>query len=428
MVAKSDESTRRRGVPSEFDLVPPTLIAGSRVGLVGMIDESGRRSNDIEGGVPVRRSRLLNRVSGLVASPSELDVLALLRARVESLEREVTLLQESARRAARNERIAATMEWIRHVEVPAETLVSVVMCTRDRAPVLGRAIASVQAQSYPNWELVILDHGCQDKTPELLASQTDERLRIERFEGTHSEGLNRGVRLARGEVLAYLDDDNVMHPDWLRSVVWAFRDRPDVELLYGAAIVQYGHLDDGHEYNFMPHVNLLPWSRELLEHQAITDHGAVAHRAGLDDDHFVELPAARDWERMLRLTRTRDALALPAIALMYFEDGSERISDRTDYLAVQTAIAEAHGLPKPRPYLAGRRGLLLRVNELEKANAEHGALIERLRLERDSLVGGRERLNASAGLVVPEPRRSLPFAGLVRRVGSTVSSLGHSDT
>ena len=101
---------------------------------------------------------------------------------------------------------------------------------------------------------------------------------------------------------------------------------------------------------------------------------------------------------------------------------------RLNFVDVQTAIAEAHGLRNPRPYLAGRRGLLLRVNELEKANAEHGALIERLRLERDSLVGGRERLNASAGLVVPEPRRSLPLAGLVRRLGVIVDSLGHSTT
>ena len=124
----------------------------------------------------------------------------------------------------------------------------------------------------------------------------------------------------------------------------------------------------------------------------------------------------------------KSPLALPAIALMYFEDGSERVADRTDYPAVQTAIAEAHGLRKPRPCLSGRRGLLLRVNELEKANAEHGALVERLTLERDSLVQEREHLTASAGLVVPERRRSLPFAGLVRRVGSTVSSSGHSKT
>ncbi len=315
-----------------------------------------------------------------------------LRGRVESLEREVTLLHESARRMARNERITATTEWIRHAEVPAAALVSVVMCTRNRADVITRAIASVEAQSYPNWELVIIDHSSMDGTPELLASMADSRLRSERVDGTHSQALNRGLDLARGAFITYLDDDNVMHPDWLRSVVWAFGDRPDVDVLYGAVIVQYGNLDDGHRHTFVPHVNLLPWSREVLERQAITDHGAVAHRAGLDEAHFVELPAARDWEMMLRLTRSRSALALAAVALMYYEDGHERVSDEADYAAIQGEIANAHGLPEPIPYLSGRRALLLRINELEVANAEQSAALQRLSTERDALARERQLL------------------------------------
>jgi hypothetical protein len=290
-----------------------------------------------------------------------------LERRVESLEREVALLQESARRAARNERIVATMEWIRRVEVPTGVLVSIIMCTRDRAGLVGRAIASVQAQSYSNWELVIMDHRSSDGTPGLLSSLTDERIRSERAEGSHTDALNRGLLIARGEIITYLDDDNVMHPEWLRSAVWAFGDRSDIDVLYGAVIVQYGELSDGNEPSFMPQINLLPWNRSLLERQAITDHGAVAHRSGLDEAHFAELPAARDWEMLLRLTRSREALALPAVALMYYEDAPDRVSDRVDYAVIQGEIAAAHGLPEPRPYLNGRRGLLRRLNELELA-------------------------------------------------------------
>jgi hypothetical protein len=342
----------------------------------------------------------------------------LLRGRVESLEREVTLLQEAARRMARNERISATTEWIRHADVPADALVSVVMCTRTRADVITRAIASVEAQSYPNWELVIIDHSSTDGTPELLASMADSRLRSERVDGTHSQALNRGLDLARGAFITYLDDDNVMHPDWLRSVVWAFGDRPDVDVLYGAVIVQYGNLDDGHRHTFLPHVNLLPWSREVLERQAITDHGAIAHRAGLDEAHFVEVPASRDWERMLRLTRSRSALALAAVAFMYYEDGHGRISDEADYAAIQGEIANAHGLPEPIPYLNGRRGLLLRIDELEVANAEQSAALQRLSTERDALVRERQLLLHAGTTVTPTdgPRG----VSLIRRIGASV--------
>ncbi len=342
------------------------------------------------------RGRLRSVERGAVATATEDNTLSLLQARVESLEREVTLLHEARRRAARNERIAATMEWIRRVDVPAGALVSVVMSTHDRADVVGRAIASVQAQSYPNWELVVIDHDSADETPAVLAAVRDERVRSERVTTSHSEALNRGLARARGEIVAYLDDDNIMHPDWLRSVVWAFGDRPDIDVLYGAVVVQYGHLDDGHDYNFMPHINLLPWSRTTVEQQAITDHGAVAHRAGLDEARFVELPAARDWEMMLRLTATRGALALPALALMYFEDAPDRVTDRVDHPAIQAEIAAAHGLAAPRPYLGGRRGLLLRISELESANAEQSDALRRVTEERDALARERDRLGPDA--------------------------------
>ena len=209
-----------------------------------------------------------------------------------------------------------------------------------------------------------------------------------------------------------------MHPDWLRSVVWAFGDRPDVDVLYGAVIVQYGNLDDGHRHTFLPHVNLLPWSRELLERQAITDHGAVAHRAGLDEAHFVELPAARDWEMMLRLTRSRSALALAAVALMYYEDGHERVSDEADYAAIQGEIANAHGLPEPIPYLSGRRALLLRISELEVANAEQSAALQRLSTERDALVRERQLLLDAGTTVTPIDGPSR--VSFIRRLGASV--------
>jgi hypothetical protein len=142
-----------------------------------------------------------------------------------------------------------------------------------------------------------------------------------------------------------------MHPEWLRSVAGVFADRPDVDVLYGAVVVQYGHLDDGHGHNLMPHINFLPWSRELLAQQAITDHGAIAHRRAFEEAHFAELPAAGDWEMLLRLTRARDALAVPVVALLYHEDATNRITDRVDHAEIQAAIARTHGLAEPRPYV-----------------------------------------------------------------------------
>jgi glycosyltransferase involved in cell wall biosynthesis len=47
---------------------------------------------------------------------------------------------------------------------------------------------------------------------------------------------NAALDRATGDIIAYLDDDNVMHPSWLKAVAWAFDKRPNVDVLYGGII------------------------------------------------------------------------------------------------------------------------------------------------------------------------------------------------
>ena len=57
------------------------------------------------------------------------------------------------------------MDWIAHAPLATEPLISVVLPTRDRQPLLQRAIGSVLAQCYPNWELLVADDGSQFQQP-----------------------------------------------------------------------------------------------------------------------------------------------------------------------------------------------------------------------------------------------------------------------
>lgn len=89
-------------------------------------------------------------------------------------------------------------------------LVSILMLTYNRAHFIGEAITSVLAQSYQNWELLILDDGSTDDTAQVVSSYPDTRIRYLRDE------VNRGllyrrreaVKLARGQYLAVLDSDD----------------------------------------------------------------------------------------------------------------------------------------------------------------------------------------------------------------------------
>ena len=95
------------------------------------------------------------------------------------------------------------------------SLVSVVMPTRDRAPFLKRAIQSVLAQSFRDWELVVVDDASTDDTVDVVRSFADPRLRVvQRAEsGGASRARNDGVNAGRSPLVAFLDSDD----EWLAT-------------------------------------------------------------------------------------------------------------------------------------------------------------------------------------------------------------------
>jgi glycosyl transferase family 2 len=239
-------------------------------------------------------------------------------------------IAEQARQLDRIGAIDALTSWIEAVEVPETTLVSVVMPTHNRADLVPRALASVLAQSYGNWEALVVDDGSTDETAEVLAGYADEpRIKVHRTLGIGSSGArNVALAAAAGDVVVYLDDDNVFDPMWFKAVVWAFGQRPEVNVLYAARVIddldRVLHRGVGH----MPIVHFLPWNRAQLEQGMIADMGVMAHRSGLPEASFDErLNAHNDWDFFLRLTQLEDPLELPVIALYYASDSPHRLSD-----------------------------------------------------------------------------------------------------
>ncbi len=104
----------------------------------------------------------------------------------------------------------------------AEPLVTVVLAVHDEAPRLRAAIDAVQAQSYPGWELVVVDDGSSDDTPAVLTGVAAFEPRV-RTVSTARAGLasarNRGVSEARGRYVAFADTQHVWDPDFLRVML-----------------------------------------------------------------------------------------------------------------------------------------------------------------------------------------------------------------
>ena len=235
--------------------------------------------------------------------------------------------------AARTERlgtISAVSSWIAHVEMPETTLVSVVMPTHNRAALLARALASVTAQAYGNWEVLLVDDGSSDDTPSVLARYADEpRVVVHRTEGVGSASArNVALEAATGDVVVYLDDDNVFDPLWLKAVVWAFDQRPDVDVLYGARIIDDEDRVRRVGSGALPVLHFDPWDRPTIEDHNIVDLGTIAHRSKLTEARFdPQLSAHDDWDLILRITEDHAPLELPVVALYYTTDAPNRLGD-----------------------------------------------------------------------------------------------------
>ena len=103
---------------------------------------------------------------------------------------------------------------------------SVVLPTRDRAAVVGRAVASVLAQTFSDSELIVVDDGSTDNTIDVIRSFADPRLRVVRLteSGGPSRARNEGVRVSRGTLVAFLDSDDEWLPGKLDRQVTLIRD------------------------------------------------------------------------------------------------------------------------------------------------------------------------------------------------------------
>jgi hypothetical protein len=100
-------------------------------------------------------------------------------------------------------------------------LVTVVLATQDQAPALRATVASLQAQGLRDWELVVVDDGSTDDTPQVLAGLAayDDRISVVRVpRGGVGRARNEGLARARGRFVAFLDPGRAWAPDFLETM------------------------------------------------------------------------------------------------------------------------------------------------------------------------------------------------------------------
>ncbi|WP_136514980.1 glycosyltransferase [Geomonas edaphica] len=151
-------------------------------------------------------------------------------------------------------------------ELPVERpLVSVIIPCYKQAHFLEEAVASVLAQSYSNWECLIVNDGSPDNTSEvaraLIAKNPGRRIYLlEKENGGLASARNHGIANAKGMYILPLDSDDLLHPDMLSKTVDFLEEHPETSIVY-TDLVHFGAVNklvEAGEYDF---ANLRYWNQ-----------------------------------------------------------------------------------------------------------------------------------------------------------------------
>jgi cellulose synthase/poly-beta-1,6-N-acetylglucosamine synthase-like glycosyltransferase len=122
-----------------------------------------------------------------------------------------------------------------------EPLVTIVLPTFDRASFLPDAFASIQKQTFTDWELIVVDDGSGDSTRAVVGAFAASSGRPVRYVYQTNQGpaaaRNRGVREARTPYLAFFDSDDLWLPDYLMRGVTALEANPDIDWVFSACTI-----------------------------------------------------------------------------------------------------------------------------------------------------------------------------------------------
>lgn len=130
-----------------------------------------------------------------------------------------------------------------------EPLVSIIIPTYNRAHLIGETLDSVLAQTYSNWECIVVDDGSTDKTAKLLQTycQKDDRFIFCQRPANRAKGANAcrnyGFEVSKGKYVNWFDDDDVMLPEFMEQKVSVIEANPQLDAIISKRIFYSENLE-----------------------------------------------------------------------------------------------------------------------------------------------------------------------------------------
>ncbi len=236
--------------------------------------------------------------------------------------------------------------------------VSVVLAAHNGARTLDTTLASVLAQSFADFEVIVVDDGSSDATLEVLGRIDDPRVEVHALPHAGiAANRNRGMARARGELIALLDQDDVWAHDKLARQVAALESRP-------ACALVYSWVDRIDAAGRFMHEGPRPLAQGdvraalLCDNILVTASNPLLRRRCLPDPRAPLDPSvcpAEDWDLWLRLAAHHPFACLPEVHVLYRDSPT---SASSDFVAMERAVIEVHAraFASAPPHLQPLRG------------------------------------------------------------------------
>lgn len=215
-----------------------------------------------------------------------------------------------------------TNDAVTPVRRHAGSLVSVIIPTYNRPEYVRKAVESVMAQTFQDWELILVDDGSIDGTNEVLQSyvRQDRRIRaLRQANGGTAAARNAGLREASGRYAAFLDDDDEWLPQMLAVEVAFMESHPEIGLCYSRLQILRevnGKIDDSTVFpkvmgtgfpDLLTRCLIMP-STAIIRRSCLTEVGGFDPAYALQDDfdlwlRFVQRFKIAALDRVLARTK-----------------------------------------------------------------------------------------------------------------------------
>jgi glycosyltransferase involved in cell wall biosynthesis len=179
-------------------------------------------------------------------------------------------------------------------------LVTIVTPSYNQGPFIRATIESVLAQDYPNIEYIVMDGGSTDETASIVNEYASRLTWISEKDRGQSHAINKGFRMAKGSILAWINSDDVLLPGAVGKAVRAFERNPALGAVYGE-----GYLIDreGNVTSRFPHTQPFDLWRLVYVSDYILQQSTYFRRSALDDVGLLDedLHYSMDWDLFIRI-------------------------------------------------------------------------------------------------------------------------------